>query len=325
MIAFVRNPLRLVFLWMCLAGGSLSLASCQSLPPSPQNAASPPPAQTDRLDVTVSIPPQQYFVEKIGGDRLKVNVFVPGASDPHSYEPKPQQLQALSEADAYILVGLGFEKPWLERLKAANANMVLIDSSQGIKPLTMANDNHDHHDHGHDQDTKPNDQEQPSAQDPHIWLSPTLVKQQAKTIAANLSKIDPNNADYYQANLEKFLGEIDQLDQEIRQTLTTVKPRQFIVFHPSWGYFAQDYQLEQIPIEVDGQEPSAQELGELVDLAKKYGLKTIFAEPQFSPKNAEAIAAEIQGRIDTINPLAPNWSENLLAVAQQISQQNREQ
>ncbi|MFM1843412.1 MAG: Zinc transporter, periplasmic-binding protein ZnuA [Cyanobacteriota bacterium] len=314
------------------------VVGCQSPPSALQGAADnqgESGVQGDRLDVTVTIPPQQYFVEKIGGDRLNVNVFVPGTSDPHTYEPKPQQLQALSETEAYILVGLGFENPWLDRLKSANADMVLIDSSQGIDPLLM--DTHDHGDHGHghgdhghgdhshadDSKTQssPGADKQPSTTDPHIWLSPTLVKQQATTIAASLSQLDPPNAEYYQANLKKFLTEIDQLDDQIQQNLTSVNPRKFIVFHPSWGYFAKDYNLEQIPIEVEGQEPSAKELGQLVDLAKNNRLQVIFSEPQFSPKNAEAIATEIQGRIETINPLAANWSENLINVSQKIREQ----
>ncbi|MFN9174603.1 MAG: metal ABC transporter solute-binding protein, Zn/Mn family [Synechocystis sp.] len=333
----MRLPFALA--WMVMVG--LSVVSCQPSPSPPNDSANNQTEiapQGDRLDVTVTIPPQQYFVEKIGGDRLKVNVLVPGTNDPHTYEPKPQQLEALSQADAYILVGLGFENAWLDRLKSANPKMMLVDSAQGITPLSMTAHDHaahghgeaehteEHGDHGHDKNHQatqnPETEEQVSVQDPHIWLSPTLVKQQAKAIATSLSQLDPPNANYYQGNLEKFLGEIDQLDQQIRQTLATVKPRKLIVFHPSWGYFAQDYDLEQIPIQVEGQEPSAQELGKLIDLAKNNGLKVIFTEPQFSPKNAEAIATEIQGRVETINPLAENWSENLSEVAKKISQQS---
>jgi len=327
MITFPKKRIRLPFslAWGLMVG--LSVVGCQ---PSPESTMGNQ-GETDRLDVTVTIPPQKYFVEKIGGDRLNVNVLVPGTSDPHTYEPKPQQLEALSEAEAYILVGLGFENAWLERLKSANSQMVLIDSAQGIDPLLMAahdHAGHNHHDedhahgHSHKEEKSSPQGNQPSTQDPHIWLSPTLVKQQATTIASQLSQLDPPNADYYQENLGKFLGEIDQLDQEIRQNLANVNPRKFIVFHPSWGYFSQDYKLEQIPIEVDGQEPSAKELGQLIDLAKKNNLTVIFAEPQFSPKNAQAIAAEIKGRVETIDPLASNWSENLRQVSQKIGQQN---
>ncbi|MGA1622217.1 MAG: metal ABC transporter solute-binding protein, Zn/Mn family [Synechocystis sp.] len=354
MVAFIQTPLRLSLLLGCLVMGSVGLMGCQSSPVPQQdgsNLQAEGEVQTDRLDVTVTIPPQKYFVEKIGGDRLNVNVFVPGTSDPHTYEPKPQQLQALSETEAYVLVGLGFEAPWLDRLKSANGEMVLIDSSQGIEPLLMAAHDHsahghgekeadhqeehghsgdhheDHNDENHDEDPQTQSSlengDRPSTADPHIWLSPTLVKQQATAIAASLGQLDPPNAAYYQGNLEKFLGEIEQLDQQIRQNLASVTPRKFIVFHPSWGYFSQDYDLEQIPIEVDGQEPSAQELGKLIDLAKQDNLNVIFAEPQFSPKNAAAIAAEIQGRVETIDPLAGNWSDNLLTVSQKIGQQNK--
>ena len=146
----LRWPFSLV--WMVMVG--VSVVGCQ---PSPSdltesvNNQTPLDSPTDLLDVTVTIPPQKYFVEKIGGDRLKVNVFVPGTSDPHTYEPKPQQLQALSQADAYILVGLGFENPWLDRLKSANPNMAIIDSAEGIDPLLMVAHDHGDHDHDHDE------------------------------------------------------------------------------------------------------------------------------------------------------------------------------
>ncbi|MEY2985367.1 MAG: Zinc transporter, periplasmic-binding protein ZnuA, partial [Cyanobacteriota bacterium] len=322
MIAFIPTSRPLPLLLSGLIIGGFSLMGCQSAPPPPQGAVDPQAEaadQTDRLAVTVTIPPQRYFVEKIGGDRLQVNVFVPGTSDPHTYEPKPQQLQALSATEAYVLVGLGFEAAWLDRLKSANQAMVFIDSSRGIEPLGMASHDHGGHhhdvakpkedDHHHDHDDQTSTEstavgEQPRTADPHVWLSPTLVKQQATAIATGLSQLDPANADYYQGNLEQFLGEIEQLDQQIRQNLATVTPRQFIVFHPSWGYFAQDYGLEQIPIEVEGQEPSARELGQVIDLAEQHNLNVIFSEPQFSPQAAQAIAAAIQGKVETIDPLA---------------------
>ncbi len=285
----------------------------------------------DILDVTVSIPPQKYFLEKIGGDLVRVNVLVPDNSDPHTYEPKPQQLAALSEAEAYVLVGLGFEQPWLEKLKAANGGMRLIDSAEGITPLEVEEHDHDHgneankddHDHDHDHHTEEGKETGAvMVADPHIWLSPTLVKQQASTIAEALSQLDPDNREKYEANLANFLQEISQLDQELRQNLQPLPQRKFIVFHPSWGYFAQDYGLQQIPIEVEGQEPSAQELKELINTAKSNDLTVVFAERQFSAKSSEAIAAEIKGQVDTLDPLAANWSDNLTTVAQKIANAN---
>jgi zinc transport system substrate-binding protein len=261
----------------------------------------------------VSILPQEYFVEKIGGDRVEVNVMVEPGASPATYEPKPQQMKALSEAEAYVSIGVPFEKAWMEKIKGVNPQMLVIDSTQGIERMEMVAHHHhgeaeaEHaHEHDHGAETL----------DPHVWLSPQLVKVQAENIYQSLVSIDPENEAEYQANLAQFLTEIDQLDQQIKQNLTGIENRQFIVFHPAWGYFARDYDLEQVSIEVGGQEPSAAELGEIVKEAQAENIKVIFAQPEFSTKSAETIAQEIDGQVLLITPLAPDWSNNLLQVSQ---------
>ncbi|ESA37722.1 cation abc transporter substrate-binding protein [Leptolyngbya sp. Heron Island J] len=277
------------------------------------------------LDITVSILPQEYFVEKIGGDRVEVNVMVQPGESPATYEPKPQQLKDLSEAEAYVSIGVPFENAWMDKIQSANAQMLVIDSAQGIERLEMAA--HHHHDEDHAEEAADHDHEEEHEHeekhehaegtlDPHIWLSPQRVKIQAQNIYQGLVTIDPENEATYQANLTQFLGEIDQLDQQIKQNLVGVENREFIVFHPAWGYFAQDYDLEQVPIEIGGQEPSAAELGELIQQAKTENIQVIFAQPEFSTKSAETIATEIAGEVLFITPLAPNWSDNLLQVSQ---------
>ncbi|MGK7932415.1 MAG: zinc ABC transporter substrate-binding protein [Microcystaceae cyanobacterium] len=290
-----------------------------------------PPTEDETLDITVSIAPQEYLVEKIGGDLVDVNVMVEPGSEPHGYEPKPQQLKALSEAEAYVSVGVEFEQAWLDKFKGANPNMMVIDSAQGIEKIEMAEHHHHHHgheeekahDHDHDHDHDHEEEKDIKADsnhaeetlDPHIWLSPELVKVQAQNIYQGLVKLDPENEADYQANLQNFITEVDQLDQQIRQNLDGIQNRKFIVFHPSWGYFARDYNLEQIPMEVGGQEPSAAELGELVKEAKEEEIKVIFAQYEFSSKQAETLAKEINGEVIFIDPLDSNWSENLLNVS----------
>ncbi|MFM6356418.1 MAG: metal ABC transporter solute-binding protein, Zn/Mn family, partial [Planktothrix sp.] len=156
--------------------------------------------------------------------------------------------------------------------------------------------------------------------DPHIWLSPKLVKIQAQNIYNGLVKIDPQRQAEYQANLNQFITEIDQLDQQISQKLTPLKNRKFMVFHPAWGYFAKDYNLEQQAIEVGGQEPSAAELADLISEAKQENIKIIFTQPEFSPRSAETIAEEIGGKVVMISDLDENWSDNLLKVSETLSQ-----
>ncbi|MCB8752138.1 zinc ABC transporter substrate-binding protein [Planktothrix agardhii 1810] len=262
------------------------------------------------VDITVSIMPQKYFVEKIGGKNVKVNVMIPPGVDLHNYEPKPQQLQSLNDAKAYITTGIAFETAWIDRIKAANQKMLIIDSTQGIERIPMVEHHHEGAENHQAEETL----------DPHIWLSPKLVKIQAQSIYAGLVKIDPKRQAEYQANLNNFITELDQLDQQISQKLTPLKNRKFIVFHPAWGYFAKDYNLEQESIEVGGQEPSAAELAKLISQAKQENIKVIFAQPEFNPSSAETIAKEIGGKVIFVSDLDENWSDNLLQVSELLSQ-----
>ncbi len=252
-----------------------------------------PPTSSAVLNVTVSILPQQYFVERIGGENVAVNVMVLPGESPATYEPKPDQLRALSKAQAYVSIGVPFEQAWLERISSANPDMLMVDTTQGIERL--------------------GDPEHP---DPHIWLSPRLVKIQARTIYEALAQLDPEHQTTYQANLERFLEDIDALDADIRSTLSGLEQRKFMVFHPSWSYFARDYDLEMIPIEIGGQEPSAAELAALVERAQAEDIRVIFAQPQFSTEKAQTIAEEIGGEVLLIDPLAPDWLDNLRRVAE---------
>lgn len=254
------------------------------------------PASSDALRVTVSILPQKYFVERVGGERVIVNVMVEPGASPATYEPKPEQLAALSAADVYFSIGVPFEKAWLARIGAANSEMLMVDSVAGIERMPM----------GASQENL----------DPHVWLSPKLVQAQARNIYDALAQLDPAREDAYRANLDSFIADIDALDADIRERLAGVENRKFMVFHPSWGYFARDYGLEMMPIEVGGQEPGAAELAALVAEAREENVKVIFAQPEFSARDAETIADEIDGEVLLISPLAPDWLDNMRRVAE---------
>jgi zinc transport system substrate-binding protein len=262
------------------------------------------PESTGKLNITVSIVPQKYFVERIGGEYVDVNVMVlPGAS-PATYEPRPEQFQDLSDADAYVRIKVPFENAWMDRIASANPDMLIVDTTEGIERLPMET----HHRHGEKE-------HEPENPDPHIWLSPELVKVQSQTIYEALVELDPVHQDAYEANLDGFIADIDALETDIRETLEGVESRRFIVFHPAWGYFARDFGLEMIPIEIGGQEPSAAEMAELITEAQRERIKVIFAQPEFSTRDAETIASEIGGGVLLISPLAPEWLDNLRKVA----------
>ncbi len=262
---------------------ALVLAGCGS-------AATQAPAEpAGVLNVVVSIVPQQYFVERIGGEHVSVTLMVPPGFSPATYEPKPEQLQTLSEADAYVRIRVPFEEAWMERIVSANEDMLIIDESEGIERI--------------------------GGKDPHIWLSPPLVKTQAQTIYDGLVEVDPDHEADYKANLETFLADLDELNTSIQETLSGLESRKFLVFHPAWAYFARDYGLEMIPVQIEGSDPSAAEMAALIQTAQENNIKVIFAQPEFSTESAKTIAEEIGGQVLLISPLAPDWLDNLHRVA----------
>lgn len=282
----------------------------------------------DKVPVFVSIVPQKFFVEQIGKDLVDVQVMVlPGAS-PATYEPKPTQMTALSKAKIYCAIGVPFEHAWLKNISAVNPNMQVVHTDHGIKKLTMTAHHHDdhegehhegEHDHekkgGHDQKVHDEDHHDHAGLDPHVWLSPALVKVQAKTILSALQEADPANRATYESNYNVFIEQIDQLDVQLKQIFAGKEGLQFMVFHPSWGYFARDYGLKQVPIEVEGKDPKPAQLKELIMHAREKGIKVVFVQPQFSAKSAELVAREIGGQVVVADPLAEDWMVNLQQVA----------
>jgi zinc transport system substrate-binding protein len=268
---------------------------------------------TGALNVTVSILPEKYFVERIGGDYVNVNVMVGPGDSPHTYEPKSDQMTALSQASVYFSIGVDFENAWMDRIAAANPDMQIVDVSANLEKIPMVA-------HHHEGETATANSEDEGELDPHVWTSPENVKVIAQSIYQTLAESDPAHQAEYQANLDAFLQDIDSLESDIQTSLANITSHTFIVFHPSWGYFARDFGLEQIPIEIQGSEPSAQELAGIIDEAKAENTKVIFGQPEFSTKTADYIAQEINGQVILIDPLAEDWLENLRAVAQTFTE-----
>ena len=282
---------------------------------------SPGLAAARPLQVMVSILPQQYFAERIGGDLAQVTVMVEPGGDPHVYEPKPQQMVALSRADLYLAVGVTFEDVWLSRFQDANPDMLVVHTDAGVDKLPMAEH---HHEGGHEEDAHQGAEEAGAEHhehgilDPHIWLAPSTARVMAENILHGLEAADPDNAAAYQANFEVLSQEIAALDQEIRAVFAPIpeQDRRFLVFHPAWGYFAHEYGLTQLPVEVSGREPSPGELAAIIHLAEEHAIPVIFVQPQMSERTAQTIAGEINARVAVLDPLAPNWADNLRAAAQ---------
>ncbi|PLY07372.1 MAG: hypothetical protein C0625_07115 [Arcobacter sp.] len=407
-----------------------------------------------QTNIIVSILPQQTFVEKIGGNKVKVTTMVKPGSDPHSYEPKPSQMKDISNAKIYFPIGLEFENTWLDKFASQNKDMKFIEMTKDIELISMAKHHH-HHEENHEHKgeelpyewagvfelkkgtynwsfskvdgnyadpamkmliikadeksdnlietyektakdlfeknrttiaknsdlletnnsfyelnfdkkqnvstfkidikedgkylfftehmptefegeehffkdlakndieaiaTFPKEDEHQHGKDPHTWTSPSNVKIMAKNIYDILVEFDTENKNYFERNYSKFIEEINHTDEQIKDILSSLpKDSKFMVFHPSWGYFAKEYNLVQLPIEVEGKEPKPKILQKIIDEAKEQNVKAIFTQTEFSDKSAKAIANELKIKVIKETPLAKNWSENLIKMANAIA------
>ena len=254
----------------------------------------------EKIDVFVSILPLKYLVEQVGGDFVDVSVMVKPGADPHTYEPKPKQMVSLSKATAYFTIGITFEDVWLPKFKAVNPKMVIIHADENIEKIPMKTDSfysRPDHDHG--------------LLDPHVWTSPPLVKTICKNILTGLVKIDAARQSIYTDSHGKFEKEINRIHGELQSIFAGKKGLSFMVFHPAWGYFAEAYGLNQIPIEIEGKKPKPAQLKRLIEYARNHGIKIIFVQPQVSNQNAKIIAKAIEGEVVQADPLAYDWSENI--------------
>jgi len=277
-------------------------------------------AANEKLLLFVSISPQRYFVKQIGQDLVKVDVMVPPGANPHTYEPRPRQMVAISKAKIYFAVGIEFEKANLKKIVSTNPNLKVVHTDEGIDKIPMPAHLHDEEEQDHDEGEhhggdEEDDHHEHEALDPHIWLSPRLVKAQARIILKALQESDPSNRSEYESNFRQFASQIDQLNADLNNMFAGKQGMRFLVFHPSWGYFAHAYGLEQVPIEIEGKEPKPAQLKSLIDYAKKETIQVVFVQPQFSAKSAELIAKEIGGEVAFTDPLAEDWMSNLRHVA----------
>lgn len=254
--------------------------------------------------VTVSILPQKTFVEKIAGNTFDVNVLIPPGNSPAAYTLLPSQLKDIANSVVWFRIGyIGFEYSWKDKIIQANPKMEVVDLSEGLD--LIADEIEQHGDHVH-----------MNGVDPHIWLSPALVKQMAKKILDHLSALEPDKGPEFKANYLSFVKEIDQLNIKLKNQFKDFQGRKIIVFHPSLTYFARDYGLDQYSLETGGKEPTPQHLKEVIDLAKSENIGVIYIQSEFDREHARVFAEEIDGKIIQVSPLAPEWSDNLLMMSQ---------
>jgi zinc transport system substrate-binding protein len=282
----------------------------------------PQDAALDKLPVVVSILPQAYFVQRIGGEHVAVEVLVRAGQSPHTYEPTPKQLTALSAARAYFRIGIDFEVALVPRIERMFRNLRIVDTRAGVPLRRMtaeegAAEEHEHgaHEQGGHEATAGGAAGRP---DPHIWLNPLYVKTQAQTICDALIELDPVHADEYRRNLAAFAADLDRVHAKIAAALAPLKGRDVFVFHPAFGYFTDAYGLKQVPVEIQGKEPTARQLAALIDRAKAARVKVIFVQPQFPAKSAQAVAEAIGGAVVPMDDLPGDYLKSLEEMAGKI-------
>jgi zinc transport system substrate-binding protein len=256
--------------------------------------------------VAVSILPQSEFVSRIAGDRVKVLTLVgPGAS-PHNYEPSPRQMAELSGAAVWFSIGVEFENALLPKVKSLYPKLKIVNTAEGIVYRNLET-----HDEGEGHPSGDEDHEGEGGADPHVWLGLDAVKVQLAAIRDALIALKPGDAAYFKASHDVYLKEIVAVFSDLATELAPLRGGTVFVYHPSFGYFLDTFGIRQEAVEVGGKEPTQKTLALLIEAARKDGAKVIFVQKQFSTAAAQTVAEAIGGVVVEMDPLAPDWLENI--------------
>lgn len=249
--------------------------------------------------IAVSIVPEQTFVEAVCGDLVDIVTLVPSGSSPENYEPTAQEMEKFSDASLYFSIGV----PTEEANILPNVGDIKVISLQDEVAAVYEDRTFES-----------------GERDPHIWLSPKRVKVMVETIAKEMSELDPDNKGTYEQNAADYIVKLDEVDQEIKDALKGVESKNFIVYHPAFGYIADDYGLKMYSLEEEGKEATAQHLQDMIDLAKKENIKVIFYQEEIDSSQSEAFAKEIGGKTIQLSPLAADYIDNLKNMAQTMGE-----
>jgi len=281
-------------------------------PAAPAETAAPPASTESKLVTAVSILPQAYLLQRVGGTRVQVLVLVQQGQSAETYEPTAQQMTELATAKAYFQIGMPFERALVEKITSSMPGLHVVDSTEGItlRPMDPGL--------GHGHETEEAEVHHTGAMDPHIWLDPQNAKRMAHTMHRELVRLDPRGSEQYEKNLAALDTDLDQLDQRIARSLAPLQGGAFLVYHPAFGYLADAYGLRQIAIEAEGKEPGPKQMAQIIQQARQMGIKVVFVQPEFPSANAMAIAEQIGGAVVPINPLGGDYIENLSEMASTI-------
>lgn len=318
---------------------ALGLGSCASTAPTSE-AESPEATEAevaaapeDALQVVTTILPITQFTNAVAGDRAEVVQLLPTNVGPHDYQAKPGDAQAIANADLLVKNGLEMEFFLDDMIQnAENADLVVIDSSEGIATLDMDEHGHDHgHDHSHDHDHdhaegEAHDHDHDHAEgeghdhaghshahgefDPHVWLDPKRAVQQVENIRDGLIAADPEGEAEYTANAAAFIAELEALDTEITEKLAPFEGGTFVVFHDFASYFAESYGLQsETLVGIPEENPSPEDVKQVMDTVQAEGLKAIMTEPQAGQESFDAIANDLNIGVSVFDPLETGPAE----------------
>jgi zinc transport system substrate-binding protein len=287
-----------------LALAALTLNGC---------APKTPEARGARLLAFASIPPVRYFVQRVGGERVQAEALVKPGQEPHAFDPTPRQMASLARARLLFLSGFPFEDALVPRLKDAMPDLDIVDTRQGIA-LRMQEE---HEEEGEEGEAHAEEEGGP---DPHVWMSPRLAVRQAQTIRDALIRADPAGQESYQANYERFASELQEVDRQLAEALAPLRGKELLVYHPAFGYFAEDYGLKQVAVQTGGKEPTARQLARLIELARERGVRVVFVQPQFSQAGARSVAEAIGGAVVPLDDLPSDYLANLREMSAKIQE-----
>ena len=262
------------------------------------------PAQgAEKIGVVTTILPLGEFIEAVGGDKVAVTVMVPPGASLIPTSRSPSHMKQVAHAQVYVENGAGLES-WMDKIIGSNKRMLLVDSSKGVNLINGG----------------AGSSEGSQGVDPHIWLSARNAQAQIRNICQSLIQVDPSDQYYYIKNRDAYLQKLKALDGDLNKTFSKhTGNRKFVVLHPAWAYFARDYGLEEVAINLEEKEPGPRYLSEVIETARKNNITTIFVEPQFSPKMADVISQEIGGKVVSLDPLVENYLENMRLMGQKIA------
>ena len=284
-------------------------------------------AENRRPVVFVSIGPQLESVRRIGGGAVDAHAMLPAGLNPETFSPDARQMSALARADAYVTIGVPFEKTLVAKIRASFPNLKIVDGRTGMSFRRMEGGVHHHHHHEnhHDHDDDDHDEHAHEAgeDDPHVWLSIENMKCHARMVAAALAEVLPDTEHAaVDARTAEYLRELDALAVELKAKLARLSGKEAVVYHPAFGYFLDDHGIRQKAVELEGKEPGARYLGTVIREAKHEGIRVIFVQPQFNAKAAEVLSHEIGGKVLPFDPLPADYSDGLRRLADALLEAN---